>query len=246
MLVQGALVLARVTGLFVGAPFFSRSNVPRRFRVLMALWITGALLSVVPTSATPTDAVGVAGAMVGEVAVGLAIGLLARLVLTAFQLAGAMIAFQMGFALANSFDPDSETTTPVIATIHLGLVTFLFLLLDGHHLLLRALAASFETFPLASGLQSDLLTRGLLEAASGMYETGARVAAPVAGLLLLINAMVGFINRVTPQLSIFNIGFPMTVMGGLLAVLVAVPRVASFFLHTYQDLQSQLVTLVQG
>ena len=247
MLILGALVLARVTGLFVGAPIFSRGNVPSRFRVLLAVAIAASLLPVVPvTQPLPEDAYAVAGAMIGEIAIGLAIGLVARMVLTAFQLAGAVIAFQMGFALANSFDPDSETSSPVIASLHLGLVTLLFLILDGHHLLIRALAASFETFPLAAGLASETLTRALLSGASSMFEMGVRVAAPVAGLMLLINAMIGFINRVTPQLSIFNIGFPMTVMGGLLAVLVALPHVASFFLYAYQDLQDQLVAMVQG
>jgi len=246
MWILAALVLARITGLFIGAPIFSRSNVPSRFRVLLALWIAAALLPVVPKVAVPADAYAVSAAMVGEIGIGLAIGLLARLVLTAFQLAGAVVAFQMGFALADSFDPEAQASTPVIASLHLGMVTLIFLILDGHHMLIRALAASFETFPLGSGLDSELLVQSVMAGSSQMFSTGAQVAAPVAGLMLLLNAMVGFLNRVTPQLSIFNIGFPMTVMGGLLALWAALPRVAGFFLHAYEDLQLQLVGLTQG
>jgi len=246
MLILGTLILSRITGLFIGAPILSRNGVPRRFRVILSMWITAAMLPVVPVSEIPTDAIAVVGGVIGEVAIGLAIGLVARLALMAFQLAGAIAAFQMGFALANSFDPDAQTTTPVIATLHLGLVTFVFLLLDGHHLLIRALAASFETFPVASAASSAFLSESLSRSMSLMYEVGAKVAAPVAGLMLLINGMVGFINRVSPQLSIFNIGFPLTVMGGLIAIFTALPRLTHFFLGSYVELEQRLVSMVGG
>ncbi len=240
------LVLCRVGGLFLAAPLFSRSGVPVRARVLLAVAISICLLPVVPAADTSGDAAAVAAGLAGELAIGVAIGLLARLLLTAFQLAGEIIAFQMGFALASSFDPESEATEPVVASIHLSLVTLLFLVLDGHHLLVRAIAASFETFPPGAGLASETLARGLLASASDMYETGARVAAPVAGLLLLLNAMIGFINRITPQLSIFNVGFPLTVVGGILGLLVVMPRLATFFLQEHLELGERLATLFGG
>ena len=241
------LVFCRVGGLFLVAPLFSRGGVPVRVRVLLAVALSLCLMPVVPARASAgSDAAAVAAGMVGELAIGIAIGLLARLLLTAFQLAGEIIAFQMGFSLASSFDPESEATEPVISSIHLGLVTLLFLLLDGHHLLVRAVAASFETFPVGAGLQSETLARGLLASASEMYETGARVAAPVAGLLLLLNAMIGFINRITPQLSIFNVGFPLTVVGGMLGLIVVVPRLAAFFLQAHLELGARLGMLFGG
>ena len=240
------LVFCRVGGLFLVAPLFSRGGVPLRARVLLAVAISICLLPIVPAPASGGDAAAVAAGMAGELAIGIAIGLLARLLLTAFQLAGEIIAFQMGFALASSFDPESEATEPVISSIHLSLVTLLFLTLDGHHLLVRAVAASFDTFPVGAGMASETLARGLLASASEMYETGARVAAPVAGLLLLLNAMIGFINRITPQLSIFNVGFPLTVVGGLLGLLVVIPRLAAFFLQAHLELTDRLGTLFGG
>ena len=240
------LVFCRVGGLFLVAPLFSRGGVPLRARVLLAVAISICLLPIVPAPASGGDAAAVAAGMAGELAIGIAIGLLARLLLTAFQLAGEIIAFQMGFALASSFDPESEATEPVISSIHLSLVTLLFLTLDGHHLLVRAVAASFDTFPVGAGVASETLARGLLASASEMYETGARVAAPVAGLLLLLNAMIGFINRITPQLSIFNVGFPLTVVGGLLGLLVVIPRLAAFFLQAHLELTDRLGTLFGG
>jgi flagellar biosynthesis protein FliR len=246
MLSLFTLVFCRVGGLFLVAPLFSRGGVPLRARVLLAVAISICLLPAVPRPVAGGDAAVVAAGMAGELTIGIAIGLLARLLLTAFQLAGEIIAFQMGFALAASFDPESEATEPVISTIHLSLVTLLFLVLDGHHLLVRAVAASFQTFPVGGGIESETLARGLFASASDMFETGARVAAPVAGLLLLLNAMMGFVNRITPQLSIFNVGFPLTVVGGLVGLLLVLPRLASFFLQAHIELGERLDTLFGG
>jgi len=246
VLVLFALVMTRVAGMFIGAPLFSREGVPWRFRFLLICALALALLPALRPGELPVDAAAVAGALIGELSIGLCIGLLARFFLTAFQLAGDIASFQMGFALAQSFDPESSESTPVIATIHLGLVTLLFLLLDGHHMLIRSVAVSFTTLPPGSTLESGALTESLFSAAGRMFEIGARVAAPTSGVLLLINGMVGFLNRVTPQLSIFNIGFPMTVIGGLLVVGVSLPGVANCFTEGYVALQGEIAVLVGG
>ena len=244
MLIAFTLVLARVTGLFAVAPVFSRGPLPVRFKALLAIVFAGALAPAADLGSVPAEGYRVAAAMVCELGIGLAIGLFVRLFMVSFQLAGAVMAFQMGFALANSFDPETEESSPVIATIHLSLVTLVFLLIEGHHFLLRSLAASFDSFPIASVTNWELLSNAMIFSASEMYSTAAQVAAPVAGLLLLTNAMVGFLNRVSPQLSIFNIGFPMTVFGGLMAVLAALPGVVKFFLSSYLVLESRLVELL--
>jgi flagellar biosynthetic protein FliR len=211
---------------------------------MLALVLTTSLLPVARPSALPEDGYAVASALVSEMATGFAIGLLARLLLIAFQTAGAVISFQMGFAMARTLDPNSGSQSPVIATIHLQLVTMLFLLLDGHHLLIRSLAASYDTFPIGMPLQSGLLTQTLFSASGTMYESAARIAGPVTGLMLLINSLVGLLNRLVPQLSIFNIGFPLTVMSGLIAVAYSIPEVVSFFLRAYGSFEVQLAGLV--
>jgi flagellar biosynthetic protein FliR len=104
------------------------------------------------------------------------------------------------------------------------LAAVVFLLLDGHHLLIRALSASYETFPAGAPLRSDALGAAVLgDLGSALWETGVRAAAPLTGILLLINAVLGFLNRASPQISIFNVGFPLSIGAGLLAALLAAP-----------------------
>lgn len=246
MLILFTLVMARVAGLFLAAPVLSRAEVPRRFRTLLIASISVMLLPVAQVPDLPSAGYSVAAAIVGELAFGYALGFLARLLLTSFLLAGSIVSFQMGFAMARTFDPSSGTQSPVIATIYAQMVSLIFLLMDGHHLLIRGLAASFETVPIASSLQSGYLLQVLATSSGQMYEVGARVAGPVTGLMLLINATVGFLNRTVPQLSIFNIGFPITVMSGLTAVLFALPGVGTFFLRALSEFETNLSFFVQG
>ena len=246
MTVVFTLVLARVAGLFVGAPMFSRTTIPPRFRWLLTAGVAASVLPAADPAMAPRAIDGVIVGMIGEFAVGMAIGLLARFLLAAFQLAGAIVSFQMGFAVANAFDPDSGRSTPILSTLHLQLVSVLFLLLDGHHILIRGLASSYESFPLGGPIASDVLAQTMFASTRSMYELGARVAGPVSGLMLLINATVGFLNRVVPQLSIFSIGFPMTVLSGLVAVTLSIPEVVSFFMHALESFRSDLAVLTQG
>ncbi len=148
MLILFTLVLARILGLFLGGPVFSNPAIPRRFRFGFAIMIAFVLLPTMGTPVLPEDGGAVAGAMVKEGLIGFGLGLIARLFLTGFQVAGGIIAFQASFALASALDPITGARSSVISGLHLSLATVLFLLVDGHHLLLRALAASYGAFPL--------------------------------------------------------------------------------------------------
>ncbi len=244
MLVLFALVLARILGLLIGAPVFSARALPRRFRLGLAVMIAMALLPAVGRPTLPEDGFGVAGAMAMEGVVGFGLGLIARLFLTGFQLAGGLISFQASFSLASALDPITGARSSVIEGLHLNFATVLFLLVDGHHLLLRALAASYGAFPLGAGDPMAALTPVVFAETASLFEHGVRWAAPVTGLLLLMNGIVGFLNRVMPHLSIFNIGFPMVVFTALTAMVLSIPELASAFFRAFGTLESTLGALV--
>ena len=246
MLILFMLVFARVGGLFLGAPIFSAQGLPQRFRVALAITIAGALMPIARPPQLPPDGYAVVVALGGELAVGFALGLLARLLLTGFQLAGALISFQMGLAMARSFDPSSGAQVPVIATVQLQLVTLLFLVVDGHHVLIQGVAASYQMFPIGTPLAAGVLSQSLFAASAVMFEAGARIAGPVTAVMLLINTLIGFLNRIVPQLSIFNIGFPLTVMSGLVAVALSIPEVVAYFLRAYEGFEEQIAALLTG
>ena len=246
MLILFTLVTARVGGLFLGAPLFSIKVFPQRFKVVLILALAAANLPGLPSTDLPEGAYAVVIAMGSELAIGFAIGLLARLFLLAFQMAGALISFQMGFAMARTFDSMSGASAPVVATMLVQLMTILFILMDGHHLLIRSVAGSYEAFPIGAPLATGALNSSLFSAGQVMYESGARIAGPVTGLMLLINSLMGFLNRIVPQLGIFSIGFVLMVMGGLISLTMALPEMVAFFFRYYEVFEAQLVELLSG
>ena len=153
------------------------------------------------------------------------------------------MSFQMGLAMASAFDPETRQNTPVIGTAHLGMVTLIFLLLDGHHMLIRSLSASLESFPVGTAIDSGFWTEILVDRTGAMYAVGARVAGPVTGIMMLVNASLGFLNRVAPQFSVFSFGFPITIMSGLLSLIFVLPEVGSFFTRTYTELVEQMALI---
>ncbi len=238
------IVSARVAGLFIGAPIFSRRSLPTRFRILLIFSISGLLGSAALPEKLPDTMDLVMHAMAGELLLGLAIGLVARFMIAAFQMAGTIMGRQMGFAMANGFDPEMQSQGTVIASLHTNLAAFLFLGIDGHHMLLRGLAASYQNFPIGGEIQGPLLAQTLMSSAGKIFEDGARVAAPVTGIMLLINVMLGFMNKINPQLSIFNVGLPLTVMVGMLAVMISIPDTTATILRVYEVLVSDVALLV--
>lgn len=231
------LVMARVAGLFAGAPVLSQDALPRRHAILLMALVAAALTPLAVPERLPGGSAVLLAGMVSEFAVGWCIGLLARLLTAAFQLAGAIVGNQIGLAMANAFDPMVADESSVVGTLHFTLAGVLFLALDGHHLLIRALAASFEVFPAGGPLRSDVLAASLFEVGGSLWEIGLRASAPVAGIMLLVNGVLGFLNRANPQLSIFNVGFPLTALLGFAALFLALPGSIQSFVTGFLELR---------
>lgn len=231
------LVMARVAGLFVGAPVLSQDAIPRRWAVLLGAVLAASLTPLAAEGSLPDGPTVLVAGMASEFALGFCIGLLARLLTSAFHVAGTIAGNQAGLAMAHSFDPMVGDESSVVGTLHVIIAGTLFLILDGHHLLIRALASSFEVFPAGGPLRSDVLAASLFEVGAALWEIGLRTAAPVAGIMLLTNGVLGFLNRVNPQLSIFNIGFPLTALLGFLALMLALPGAVEAFLGAYLRLR---------
>lgn len=240
------LVMARVAGLFVGAPVLSQDVIPRRWAILLASVLAASLTPLAAAGALPDAGALVWAGMASEFAIGWCIGLLARLLTSAFHLAGTIAGNQAGLAMASSFDPMAGDESSAVGTFHLILAGTLFLLADGHHLLIRALASSFQVFPAGGPLRADVLAASLFEVGGALWEIGLRTAAPVAGVMLLGNGVLGFLNRASPQLSIFNVGFPLTALLGFAALLLALPGAVDSFLGAYLQLRDEWLAGLVG
>ncbi|MCO5099843.1 MAG: flagellar biosynthetic protein FliR [Burkholderiaceae bacterium] len=221
----GALLLPffRVLGLFTSAPIVSQRSVPVRLRVAVSLAIAALVAPLVPSSAA-LDIASPAGwlAVASEALVGFAIGFVARVVLSAVEVAGETIGLQMGLSFAGFFDPNSGQMNAVSRLLN-TLSLWAFVAINGPVLLVAAVVRSFEVIPPAS-LFADWIDRMQPAAlGAGVFELGVMIALPFMALLLFVNLGLGVVSRIAPQLNIFAIGFPVTIGAGLVLLTLAMP-----------------------
>lgn len=243
-----ALVLMRVSGMMLAAPIFSSVTVPRRVKVALAVAVTVVIFPMVRPSIgdLPPTLLGTAAMAVGELAVGLVIGLAVMMLFVAMQLAGQAIDQQMGLGLARVFNPMFESEVGVVSQLYLLIATALLLILNGHHLIVGGVIDSFRAMPPGQvTLQPEMLSvvRGLL---AGSYAMALKVSAPVIVVLFLVSVMMGFLGRTVPQINILVVGFPLRIGIGLVALVMTIGVMLVIFSSGYRRMVDAVGELIRS
>lgn len=229
-----AFPLARILGLIASVPLWSTAGIPRRTRLMLGLAITVAIAPALP--AMPPVAPGsLAGLWIlaQQMLVGIAMGFAARVVFAAVDLAGTFMGLQMGLGFATLYDPLEGSQTPVVGEF-LGLVSLLlFLALDGHLLYVATLAKSFHVIPVGPEMLASGSWRNLAELGGKLFSAGLLVALPVIVALLIVNVALAVLTRAAPQLNIFALGFPLTLIGGFIIIALSMNYLALPFQQIY-------------
>ena len=216
----------RVLGLIIAEPVLGNTNVPAPAKVGLAIFIALVLAPVIPP-VPAVDPASAAGILIAaqQLMIGLAFGFILRIALTAAETAGQLIGLQMGLGFAVFFDPQSSAQTAVVGQF-LGMFAILvFLSMDGHALVITALAHSFTTLPISTDPVAPKGLRLLLEWGGEIFRTGLLISLPVVAALLITNTAVGVMTRAAPQLNIFAVGFPLTLAVGFFGLWLAVPYI---------------------
>lgn len=222
------LVFARVGGLMVVAPLLGNRALPGMakagFAFIFALAVTPLTLPHAPK--LPEHLVVLAGQVIAETVFGLALGYIARLLFSAVEMAGYLVDTQMGFGFINLLDPFSEQQASVLSMFQFQLAITLYLLMNGHLVLLGSLAQSFDALPPGGvALHGDFgLT--ILPLLKTMFMLGFRLALPAMGVLFVLDAAFGLISRMVPQVNVFIVGLPAKIIIGLATVALLLPTLA--------------------
>lgn len=215
-LISVLLASIRVGTLFLFGPLVSVTRAPAQFRIFFVIALSVATLGAIQT-ATPDvpESVGSLLSMaLNELIIGgaLAFGLIASF--AAFLLGGRILDFQMGFGVANLIDPATDTPTAMMGVILNLLAVAYFFAIDGHHLLIRGLAYSFEKVPLGGGL-SNLNFGAIVAHFGAMFAFATALIAPVLFSILLLDIGLAVAARTMPQVNIFFVSFPLKIFVGL-------------------------------
>ena len=216
------LVLARVAGLIIFAPFFGSAAISLRFRLALAIILSLALFAlVVGTFSPPSDLAGFVPALFGELLVGLILGLAAALIFVGVRLAGLLIGQQIGISLADVFDPSFEGRSSILGRLFFLLTIILFLLFGGHRALIGALVGSFSSVAPGTFSPTSMPIASLSDLLSDAYLLAIRFAAPALVAVFLAAISMSFIARALPQLNMMSVGFPVQISTATLVLVIS-------------------------
>ncbi len=216
----------RIGAMVSAAPVFNARAVPVRIRVAIALALTLVIAPLAPP-VPAVDPLSLEALLISvhQIVIGLALGFVLRLALGALELAGEAVAHLMGLSFASMIDPVNGVQAPVLSQFYLLLATLVFLAFNGHLMWVEALAESFRLLPVgAQGLTPQALW-SLVTFGAELFAWGVRMALPVVAALLVINVAFGVLTRAAPQLNLFSVGFPATLVVGFVLLLVTLPMV---------------------
>ncbi len=223
------LPFSRVSALIMTMVGFSAKTIPGRVKLFLCLSITFAVMPAIPAATVPHLLSFHTLILVGQqTIIGIMLGFVTIMVVNTFTLAGQIIAMQSGLGFASLVDPASGMNVPTIGQFFLILSSLLFWVMDGHLAYLQFVVASFDTLPIPTENLFSIKYREVVEWGSWMFATALSLALAPITAMLLINFSFGIMTRAAPQLNIFAIGFPITMMAGLLIMWLTF---GNFFTH---------------
>jgi flagellar biosynthesis protein FliR len=220
----------RIGACFMVAPALGALFVPARIRIVLAGAIALLVAPLVPPPAAvaPFSTEGLI-VTVQQLVIGVALGFCLQLLFDAVTLGGQLLSNSMGLSFAFNTDPMHGTETPVVGQFYTMLVLLTFLALNGHLALIEVLVDGFRTLPVgASGFGQEGLW-SVIEWGRQLFAGAVAIALPGVTALLIVNVAFGVMSRAAPQLNLFAVGFPITLVCGLAIILVGLPSVQATF-----------------
>jgi flagellar biosynthesis protein FliR len=205
----------RVSLVVLFLPFFGGGGIPTRIKAALTIALTACLYpAYMPTAATLVD-VNWLSVLFGETLIGLGLGLSVQFVFEAVEFAGSLCGVQLGYSLETLIDPQTKAQSPVIATFYNMIATLIFLQLNVHHWVLRALAESFDYLPPGTIVTGHAMAAELIRASGVMLSAGIQIAAPIMLAAFMIDIALAFIGRAAPQIPVMLAGISLKDLLGL-------------------------------
>jgi flagellar biosynthesis protein FliR len=216
------LLSLRLSAVFLLTPILYAFSVPATARILIVIGLAVGLALGVPAAETrELLAMGtgpLVAAAITEVALGATLALSILVAFASISMAGRMIDVQIGFGMAQVFDPVTQRQIPILTSAFDKLGVIVFFLVNGHHALLRGIAYSLERFPLGRAWPVEAAAPWVIKQVAGLFGLGFALAAPVVVCLLLVELALGVVARNLPQMNMFVIGVPIKIVVGLAAL----------------------------
>jgi len=236
----------RIMAIFTLAPLLNHKAFTKQARFLLALSLTIALGGALP-DAPDVDPLSAQGALLTleQIVFGLILGLAMQLVFTIFTIVGEVVATQMGMSMARLNDPVNGVASSIIYQVYFVLLAFLFFAVDGHLLTVVVLFKSFAYWPVGSGLSYFSFER-MIGAISWVFSAAMMLSLPMVFCTFLVQFCFGLLNRISPTLNLFSLGFPISIIVGLLCIYFTLPGLPESYVKLTRELLDTIEQMMQG
>ncbi len=240
------LVFLRVSAFLLVLPFFSATNFPATMRVALSALIALLLAPMVPPFSLQNAPIfSLFGVMIQEVSVGLMLGFIARMIFYAVDLAGNVIASELGLSMGAIMDPMSGASSQVPGTILFFLATAVMLTLNLHHWILAGFERAYEVLPIGGAHLNRELFQVVLNQTGGVFMVALEISAPVMAVSFVVTVVFGVLSRAVPQMNVFVLSFSFRIVGGLIVFGFTLQLTAQHVINYLNRLPDDLLKLGQ-
>jgi flagellar biosynthetic protein FliR len=240
------LVFARIGAMVMLLPGLGESNIPVRIKLAIALLLTLIILPLhraayhvdLQASMTPLLVL-----MVHEIVIGIVLGATARVTLAALQVAGSVIAQQMGLGFVTAVDPTQGQQGLLIGNFLSLLGITLLFATDTHHLVIAALSDSYNIFSPGEAMQGGDVAALATRAFAAAFRIGVQLAAPFVVFGLVFNIGLGVLGRLMPQMQVYFVGVPLAILAGFLILALVIAAMMGTFLDYFTGVMHDLIPL---
>ncbi|MCT4507984.1 MAG: flagellar biosynthetic protein FliR [Tepidibacter sp.] len=245
------LILARCIGLFIASPVFGRKNLPNIFKLGFSVILAYIVLPFIDSSNFEyMTFLQILFLAIKELMIGLVIGFIAFIVFSSFFMTGSFIDRELGFSMANVVDPQYGFQVPITGNLIYIIATLIFLIVDGHHYLIKALINSFYIVPINNEiiLNSNIL-KFTIDIFNYIFVMAIKISIPITIIILSTNLILGILARTMPQMNVFVVGMPIKVILGLLILSIVFPYYEPIMETIFKDMYKfifNITKILQG
>ncbi len=241
------LLSMRIGGMMMTAPFFSHRSIPRQIMVAMTLGLAFVLVPLLSGTGLPQfgNFIEIVVLCLKELLVGVLMGLVFSVIFLGINLAGSIVGFQIGFSMVSVVDPNSPEPVSVLGEFWFLIATLIFLMINGHHMVISGLVDSFKVIPLGLSTPSGAVAEWLIKYSAFVFVLAIKFAAPVIVTVYLTDVVLGVLARTMPQMNVFIVGFPLKIFAGLIMIAISLPAFMYLLEHLCTNADQELAHLMR-
>lgn len=239
------MILARLSGLFLFSPFLGASFIPMNVKIIFIVvlsWLLMPYSSTVIYLSTPPGAI--IWMLFVNFTLGMAIGLFASIFFDAVQLAGQIYGYQIGFAVANVLNPQSDQQIPILGQLMYLIAAYLFVSMQGPGILINSISSSLSMIPVNTMYLGTSFVPTFWTEVGTIFSVGIQIGFPIIAFMIMVTILLGILAKVMPQMNIFMVGLPLNVLVGLLMFAVLIPIWFTVFGSILGQLSGKIMMLI--